>query len=224
MKIKQHGSPNPQLVDWNDRMYLKHPTPCSGITGVIGRSRLRTILNFAQIKSDDAVLEIGCESGNLLVKVPNARRIVGADISEIALENAVRLFENRGRFAEFLQLDAEQPLPFSRGEFDVIICSETLEHVQNPRAVLENIHRISTADTRIVISIPIEAPKVFIKKLLSTTGLLKVLFGSIEAGQSEWHLHVFSKKKLHDMTFGLFEVKRHKTLWPAHYVAGLLRK
>jgi len=224
MKIKQYGSISSELVEWNNRMYRKHPTPYDGIAGVIERARVRTVLNLAEVYPSDAILEIGCESGNLLSNIQNSKRIVGVDISQIALEDAAKRFENQGRFAEFLQLDAQQPLPFSPSEFDVILCSETLEHVPNPRAVLENIHKISTTNTRIIISVPIEAPKVFIKKILSTTGLLKVFFKGIEVRQSEWHLHAFTKKKLHDMSSDLFQVKRHKTVWAIHYVIPLLRK
>lgn len=224
VKIKQYGNLDSELLDWNNRMYSRHPTPYHGVAGVIERARVRTVLNLAKVNCCDAVLEIGCEAGNLLASIHNAKRIVGVDICQIALEDAAKLFESRRRFAEFLQLDAQQSLPFSPGEFDVIICSEMLEHVHNPRAVLENIYSISTVNTRIVISIPIEATKNFIKKVLRTPGLLKVIFKGIEASQSEWHLHAFTKKKLNDISCNLFQVKRHKTVWAIHYVVHLLRK
>jgi len=145
------------------QMYAKHPTPYTGIAGVIERSRIRAVLELAEVGPADPVLEIGCEAGNLLVQIPDARRIVKVDISEVAPADARRLLQQQGRVAEFLQLDAQQSLPFSPGECDVIICSEMIEHVGNPGAVFENIHGISTPDTRIVVSAPIEAPKLLLK-------------------------------------------------------------
>jgi len=224
VKIKRLGDVDPGLLEWNDQMYSKHPTPYTGIAGFIERARVRAVLKLAEVGHNDSVLEIGCESGNLLASIPDAKRIVGADISQVALEDAANRFEGRQLLPEFLQLDAQQPLGFSAGEFDVIICSETLEHVHDPRSLLENIHKISTPDTRIVISVPIEAPKIFVKKLLNVTGLFKLFFKGIEMRQSEWHLQAFSKEDLHDISSGLFEVTRDKTVWAIHYVVRLSKK
>lgn len=212
---------NSQLVEWNNRMYRMHPTPYNGLAGMIERARSRKVLEFAQIGPQDSVLELGCEAGNLLVDAPLCRRIVGADISSAALADASRLFRTQNRAAQFVQLDGQQHLPFSRGEFGVIICSEMLEHVENPQTVLENIHEIATRDTKIVVSIPLESLKVFVKKSLHAVGLLNVLFPRIEEGQSEWHLHAFSRRKLLEISSSRFALKREKTVWGSHYVARL---
>ena len=224
MTIKPIGNLNAQLVDWNNRMYQMHPTPYNGLAGMIERARSRKVLEFAQINPDDAVLELGCEAGNLLINVPLCRRIVGADISSAALADAAKVFARRGRAAEFVQLDGQQRLPFSQGEFDVIICSEMLEHVENPKKVLDNLYAIATPDTRIVVSIPLESVKVFIKKCLNVTGLFKILFPRIEEGQSEWHLHAFSRRKLLEISSDLYALKQQRAIWGSHYIANLQMK
>lgn len=222
-RIKQNNFLDSKLVSWNNRMYKKHPTPYNGIAGYIERSRVNTILQFAKIKSTDSVLEVGCEGGNLLINVPNANRIVGVDISQIALNDAAKLFESQGRFAEFYQCNALNPLPFRKGEFDVIICSEMLEHVTEPRKALENIYNIATNKTRIVISVPIEYPKVLIKRILSSIRLFKVFFPGIEENQSEWHLHAFSKSTLHKIINTPpkipYQLIKEKEIWYNHYIA-----
>jgi 2-polyprenyl-3-methyl-5-hydroxy-6-metoxy-1,4-benzoquinol methylase len=224
VNIRQSDPLPPELVDWNDRMYRKHPTPYDkGLAGTIQRARVRAILRLASIGPGDAVLELGCESGKLLAEVPPARRVVGADISGEALRDAERLFQSRGRSAEWFQVDAQKPLPFEPGEFDVILCAEMLEHVERPRDVLEQIHALAGPGTRVVVSVPIEAPKLVIKRILMRTALLRPLFPGIEAGQSEWHLHAFSGRMLRDLSRGLFDVGRRATVWGCHHVA-LLRK
>ena len=60
------------------------------------------------------MLEIGCEGGNLFINAPQAGRLVGADISKSALEDASKLFNNQNRNAEFILLDAQIPLPFQQ--------------------------------------------------------------------------------------------------------------
>ena len=51
--------------EWNDEMYKLYPTPYVGLAGFVERKRARTICSLADIKSTDAVLEIGCEAGEI---------------------------------------------------------------------------------------------------------------------------------------------------------------
>ena len=96
-----------------------------------------------------------------------------------------------------------------------------LEHVEDPRAVIENIYAIANQETRIILSVPIETPKLVVKDVLSKVGLFNVLFPGIEEGQSEGHLHAFSVDKLRDITSDLFEKQRQKGIWGIHYVVHL---
>ena len=221
MTIKKLDNLNPELVSWNDRMYQDHPTPYKGVAGIIEKARLRAVLDFANCQINDAVLEVGCEGGNLLNSLPSVRRIVGVDISLRALEDAQLQLQKQGRDSQLYQLDAQLPLPFARNEFNVIICSEMLEHVENPRAVLENIHAIANKNTSIVVSVPLENAKLFVKQILRHIGLFKLIFPGIEEGQSEGHLHAFSEKILLDLTSGLFKPKLSKRIWGIHYVVLL---
>ncbi len=224
MKITKLENLNPELVSWNDRMYGEHPTPYRGVAGMIEKARLQAVLSFAACQASDRVLEVGCEGGNLLGSLPTVKRIVGADISGKALQDAQRLLNSQGRDAEFYQLDAQQSLPFACGEFDIILCSEMLEHVEDPRAVIENIFAIANQDTRIILSVPIETPKLVVKDFLSKMGLFNVLFPGIEEGQSEGHLHAFSVDKLLDLTHDLFEKQQQKSIWGIHYIVHLRKK
>src|SRR5688572_32566597 len=90
-----------------------------------------------------------------------------------------------------------------------------LEHVEEPGVVLDHLRKIATAATRIVVSVPIEAPKVRLKALLGRLGLLHRLFPNIEPGQSEWPVHAFSPAMLRELTRGRFEtIARKRVLFP----------
>ncbi len=211
------------LVDWNDRMYQKHSTPYGlSIAGFISSARVRTVSKLAAIQHHDRVLELGCERGNLLLSLPSCKRLVGSDISPAAIADARLAAIECGRAnTEFVQCDAQMALPFSKGEFDVIILSEMLEHVHDPRLVLANVRDIATPSTRVIITVPNENPKLVIKKILKAIGLMQLLFPGIEDGQSEWHLHRFSKPMIRKITAGLFSVKSLKSVYGCHYAARL---
>ena len=204
------------VAKWNDDMYKKHPTPYSGIAGVVEIYRIRKIIKYSDIKPEDKVLEIGCESGNLLASLQKSKQLVGFDISNKALKDADKFLSSKNIDYKLVQGDATKKLPFNKGEFDVIVCSETLEHVTKPDKVIKNIFDISNNNTRIIITVPNEKPKLFIKEFLVRFGLMKLLFPDIETEKSEWHIHSFSKDLLFSYTKEYFKTIRTGSIFGLH--------
>ncbi len=221
MADRRKTGPVPDLKRWNDEMYGEHPTPYKGLAGCISVARVRAVFSLAAITPGEDVLEVGCEGGNLLVRTPPSTMCVGTDISSSALSDAAKLFEECGKRGGFVQADAQMELPFRPESFDAIICSEMLEHVPDPIGVLRNIKKVAGTRSRIVVSVPIERPKVALKKALHRVGLLQRLSPGLEAAQSEWHLHVFSRKLLHSIAAeaGL-GMDRTRNVWGFHWVAA----
>ncbi len=206
-------------------MYARHPTPYGkGLAGFIQAKRVGRVLAYADVAPADRVLEIGCESGHLCAALPSCARLVGCDISPKALEDAQKLFSQTGRKAEFLLVDALHALPFQEGEFDVIICSEMLEHVADPGAVIASIANICTVSTRVVLTVPLEAPKLLLKRWLENLGVFRWVFPGIERGQSEWHLQAFSRTMLHRLTEPWFISERVSIVWGCHIVGRYHKK
>jgi SAM-dependent methyltransferase len=54
----------------------------------------------------------------------------------------------------FTQVDANVPLPFDDGFFDVIITSETIEHVESPIGFLRDLKRILKDDGTLIMTTP----------------------------------------------------------------------
>ncbi len=181
------------LRQWNDKMYGKHATHYSGLAGLPELIRARIIRSLADIRASDTVLEVGCEAGNLMARLPRCRRLVGVDISGAALRDARKQFKGIDRHAEFLQCDAAKSLPFKKGEFTVVVCSQTLEHVDEPAKIIENIVSISNPRTRIILTVNDEERNLKIKEFLIRLRLMRILLPTIETETSEWHLQNFSK-------------------------------
>ena len=98
------------------------------------------------------VLDAGCGEGVvtewLRDGLPGAR-VVGVDASNDALREA----SERVPEASFEPGDV-QALPFADGSFDLVVCTEVLEHVADPRAALVELRRVSRG--RVVVTVPHE--------------------------------------------------------------------
>lgn len=186
---------------WNEEMYRKHPTNYSGLGGSFARFIVRMIRSLAEIQPADTVLEVGCEAGGVMLRLPRCRRLVGVDLSRTALREARKKFESIKRNAEFLQCDASNPLPFRKGTFSVIICSQMLEHVDNPGSVIDSILTIAEPTTRIVLSVNDEERNLKLKKLLVRLNLMHILLPTFEEGTSEWHLQRFTRSSFERLLY-----------------------
>lgn len=91
------------------------------------------------------VLEVGCGDGGLLASLRPSRG-VGIDLSGEMVRRARREHPD----LEAAQGDAED-LPVS-GTFDYVILSDLIGYLEDVQAAFNNLHRVSTPETRIVIT------------------------------------------------------------------------
>jgi SAM-dependent methyltransferase len=101
--------------------------------------RRRLILKLADEISFDTVLDVGCGNGELLLALnqrKNIARLVGVDIAQKVIE------VNRAAFPrfEFHQLDIGTAcMP---EQFDLVVCSEVIEHVRDWHLALRHLRRM----------------------------------------------------------------------------------
>lgn len=91
-----------------------------------------------------SVVDVGCGSGLLVNELPSTWRVVGVDRSEVALSFVRR---------EAVRADATS-LPFCDRGFDVVVCSEVLEHLSDSDVVRAAAELSRVADRYIVITVP----------------------------------------------------------------------
>ena len=132
-----------QHLDKIRGFYDEAPATTS-VEGRYYRSWLARYYNL-YLPAGASVLEIGCGSGELLAQL-RAGRKVGVDLS------AVQLAAARARVpdAEF-QLAAGEDLPLTE-KFDCIIISDTLNLAADVQQLLERLHQVCHADTRLIIN------------------------------------------------------------------------
>jgi ubiquinone/menaquinone biosynthesis C-methylase UbiE len=100
---------------------------------------------------DGAALDLGCGDGRLTPSL-RARRIVGADVSDVALERArARLAE---REIELVPLTPERALPFADNSFELVLLAETIEHVVDVQVLLSEVRRVLVPGGRVAVTTP----------------------------------------------------------------------
>jgi 2-polyprenyl-3-methyl-5-hydroxy-6-metoxy-1,4-benzoquinol methylase len=121
----------------------------------LGSERLMFYEEVAEVCAAFAprlVVDVGCGSGHLLRaladRTPGAR-FVGVDFSENAIGRARSLLPE----ARWLVGDAYAP-PVEERRFDLVLCTEVLEHLDRPREVLDALVRLCRPGGRVVITVP----------------------------------------------------------------------
>ena len=110
-------------------------------------SRLRRFVE--SLGPAEHALDLGCGDGRLTAHL-QAERVTAADVSRVALERARR----RLPAAELLLLEPSAPLPLSDASFDLVLCAETIEHVQDPQVMLSEVRRVLRPDGRLAVTTP----------------------------------------------------------------------
>ncbi len=94
------------------------------------------------------LLDIGCGSGEMLLELRKAGwDVVGLEASEVAAE------KGRQRGLE-IRVGAAEDLDFPPGSFDWIRMSHLLEHVVNPRELLERVCGVLRPRGRVLVALP----------------------------------------------------------------------
>src|SRR3954453_13911030 len=100
----------------------------------------------------DRGLALGVGGGRVASLV-HATKLVGADVSQIALDRALTRLPD----ADLVRIEPDEPLPFADNEFDLVTCIETLEHVRDVQLALSEIRRVLRPGGRLALTTPASA-------------------------------------------------------------------
>lgn len=81
------------------------------------------------------ILDVGCAYGFMLERFPKRFKKYGLDISKHAISEA----KKRNPDAKFKIGGAEDPFPYPKNSFDIVLSNDLIEHVEHPQKVLKNI-------------------------------------------------------------------------------------
>lgn len=115
------------------------------------RELLETICDELEIKPGEKILEAGCGTGNLALKIKErGAEVVGLDNCKEALD----IYHKKDPKAELVLADLAKKLPFPDSYFDKIASNNTLYAIPKEKqlSVLKELHRILKFGGKIVLS------------------------------------------------------------------------
>jgi SAM-dependent methyltransferase len=101
----------------------------------------------------ERALDLGCGDGRLTAEL-DASELSAADVSAVALARA----RPRLPKARIVALEVDSPLPFEDGEFQLVLCAETIEHVRDVQLFLSEIRRVLRPGGELVLTTPANLP------------------------------------------------------------------
>lgn len=175
---------------------------------------LDTVIEELSVNDKDLVLDAGCGTGNLIVKLENKNiKVIGIDFSEEALEICKQKIKN----AELKFHNLTEPLPFPDNYFDKIVCNNVLyAMVRTQRvSVLQELRRVLKKGGKLCIvnperSEPLNIFKEHFSKSVNQNGLLKTFLEILRNINHLYRLSLYNQEIIRhsDNLFLSFEEKK----------------
>lgn len=132
---------------------------------------------------DHAILDVGCGAGYFLFLMREKYRaqgyeplVAGIDISPHQVSYMAERMRREGVPRVIAATGNGEYLPFADESFDLVTCSEVIEHIRNPGRALEEMRRVLKPDGMLLLSTPsMSAQKGWGAVLLPATALVKAL-------------------------------------------------
>ena len=132
--------------------FLKYEAPHPVMRQLIAQFQ-RRFFGLIEKVSPHSVLEVGCGEGFLLDYV--ARRDAGLRLTGVDVSfDAVRFARDQVAADAGLLVGSAYELPFRTAEFDLVVCSEVLEHLDDVQRAVSELKRVSAQ--HVLISVPLE--------------------------------------------------------------------
>lgn len=176
------------------------------LTYGVGQNRMRKMLGILTKYQGRRILDAGCARG-LLGKIlrQNGNYVMGWDVSSQAVRKARKVLD------EAMVVDLEADCWPRVGKFDLIICSELIEHLFTPELVTQKLVRYLRPKGQILITTP---------SILYFVNRIKFLFGVFHYEKKgmfdESHIHFFARTTLLRMllSLGLKVVGENNVFFP----------
>jgi len=113
--------------------------------------KMKLVLDY--VRRGESLIDIGCGTGEFIVQLRERfNTLVGIDTSSHAIEyTGRRVGKDRNILLECGELDS---FHFPAEHFDVCLCLDALEHVEDLSLLLQEIHRILRPGAEMIVTVP----------------------------------------------------------------------
>jgi SAM-dependent methyltransferase len=123
----------------------------SSAAPITNEDALRLIVEAAQPRPDDTVLDIACGGGIVVCAfAPHVRRATGIDMTPAMLEEARKLAVDKGLANVHWQEGDVASLPYPDAAFTIVVTRFSFHHFLDPLAVLREMVRVCAPGGRLV--------------------------------------------------------------------------
>lgn len=103
-----------------------------------------------RLNREASILDLGCGRGWLAERLTAYGTVTGYDMADEALQDAAR----RHPQVRFVSGDLLRASTLGDGEFDLVVCSEVIEHIEDQRALIDLVYRILRTPGLLILTCP----------------------------------------------------------------------
>jgi SAM-dependent methyltransferase len=134
--------------------FTRQATPFSTASPITDPGALQLILDAAQPRPDDKVLDVACGGGIVVCAfAPHVRHATGIDMTPAMLDRARQLAAEKGGIANVTWREGDvAALPWPDGAFTLVVTRFAVHHFPDPVKVMREMVRVCAPGGRIVVA------------------------------------------------------------------------
>ncbi|WP_413430181.1 class I SAM-dependent methyltransferase [Synechococcus sp. Cu2B8-bc1011] len=151
--ITESNTPEAYDLLWGDKNNLQQfRNECHGIRDVLTSEIISMVTT--QLSRSSNIVDIGCGAGDLLLQALHVNTNIiphGLDFSPKSIELARTRFKNGH---DFITYTIDESLPYDSASFDMVFCTDVLEHLEQPKLIIDELYRIAKPYGSVIIVVP----------------------------------------------------------------------
>jgi SAM-dependent methyltransferase len=114
-----------------------------------GRRRvIAELIGRLELPPEAEILDAGCGSGRNMVELARLGSVTGVEIADASVARA-----RERAIGDVVQCSITE-LPFPDGHFDLTVCLDVIEHIEDQQRALAELHRVARPGGRLVVTVP----------------------------------------------------------------------